>query len=212
MPDSLSAADALRSAIRAQLREARVCLPARVERYDASLQKADVWPLLYDAHVDEAGTRIASALGVVSNCPVVWPGGGGMRLTFPLAPGDTVLCLFCDRSLDAWLSHGGAVDPVDPRAHHLSDGIVLAGLHDFAHAWRGADTGGVSLGVDGGLQVHVKASHIGLGEENPAEAVALAGAVLARLTTLAAALNGIAPGSVALPLAGVGSSTVRVKS
>lgn len=151
----------------------RVSLPARVERYDASTQTADVKPLLKDAFVEEDGTRAIESLPVVTNVPVVFPGAGGFRLTFPVRAGDTVLLVFADRSLDAWLAQGGEASPSDDRRHNLSDAVAIPGLHPNNAPWSGAEEGVVTLGSDAGA----------------AEFVATADRVLARLNSIATIFN-----------------------
>src|SRR4029077_19438930 len=54
----------------------------------------------------------------------------GMKL--PIKPGDTGIALFCERSLQVWSQTGGAVDPADPRHHHLSDAVFVPGLYPFS--------------------------------------------------------------------------------
>jgi hypothetical protein len=49
----------------------------------------------------------------------------------PLTRGDYVLLVFCERSIDAWLSIGGIVDPDDYRKFDLSDAVAIPGLFPF---------------------------------------------------------------------------------
>ena len=58
---------------------------------------------------------------------VAWPGGGGMQTTWPLRPGDGMLLVFGQRSLEGWLS-GNDAAPDDPRRFDLSDCIAVPGL------------------------------------------------------------------------------------
>ena len=58
---------------------------------------------------------------------VAWPGGGGMLTTWPLKPGDGVLLVFAQRSLEGWLS-GNDAAPDDPRHFDLSDCVAVPGL------------------------------------------------------------------------------------
>lgn len=60
--------------------------------------------------------------------PVIFPGGGGFSLTFPIAEGDEVLVVFASRCIDAWWQSGGVQNQIEQRAHDLSDGIAIAGL------------------------------------------------------------------------------------
>lgn len=148
-------ANVLRGAIEAQLARVHVSLPGRVERYDATKQLVDVKPLLQETVTDADGNETPESLPVICNVPVVFPGAGGFRLTFPVAIGDTVLLVFTDRSLDEWLARGGELEPAHLRRHHLSDAVALPGLHPFSAPWTGAAADGLTLGKDGGAQVKV---------------------------------------------------------
>lgn len=61
--------------------------------------------------------------------PVVWPRSQGDKIgmTMPLRPGDGVMLVFAQRSLEGWLS-GQDVAPDDPRRYDLSDAIAIPGL------------------------------------------------------------------------------------
>ena len=144
-----SLAGVIRAALRAAAADLRVALPARVERVDLAQGRLDAKPLLKD--LVEAGAQPRTlALPVITNVPIVWPGAGGFRLTFPLAVGDTVLLVFSDRALDGWLERGGEVDPGDFRQHALSDAVAIPGLRPFSDPWTGAASDGATLGRDGG--------------------------------------------------------------
>ena len=156
-------ATVIRAAISGQLKGARVALPARVETYDANTQQVTAQPLVYDGYLDETGKRQSERLPVIAGVPVLFPGGGGFRVTFPIVAGDTVLLVFASSSLEKWLSLGGEVDPVDDRRHHISDGIAIPGLHDFAHPLASAPTSTMSMGKDGGPTIEISGSTIQAG-------------------------------------------------
>jgi hypothetical protein len=99
-----------------------------VTSYDAGKRRASVQPLIRRGYLDEAGKRQTELLPIVNNVPVVFLGSGGARIKFPVRPGDTVLLLFAEASLDLWLAKGGEVDPGDDRRFSLSDGIAIPGL------------------------------------------------------------------------------------
>jgi hypothetical protein len=121
-------ADVLRAALAADRADIHVLMPGRVTAYDAARRRASVQPLIRRGRVDEAGERQAELLPIVNEVPVVFPGSGGDRIKFPVRPGDTVLLLFAESSLDLWLARGGEVDPGDDRRFSLSDGIAIPGL------------------------------------------------------------------------------------
>lgn len=166
---------AILNAVKAQtFADLRVSMPARVEKYDDATQLADVQPLLKESYVDEEGERAIARLPVITNVPVVFPGGGGMRITFPVRAGDTVMLVFSDRSIDSWLAQGGEATPEDERRHHLSDAIAIPGLHPNNAAWSGIEANVVTIGDDAAAS----------------DFVALATATKNEITTLRDAVNG----------------------
>lgn len=123
-----SLSEPLRRALRQASSEMHVALPAQIERYDHTEQRADVLPLLRRAYVDGE----VQDMPVVPDVPVVWPRSGGAQMTMPVRRGDTVLLVFTDRSIDRWLAQGGNVTPDDRRQHDLSDAVAVPGLVPFA--------------------------------------------------------------------------------
>lgn len=123
--------EVIRKGIKAQLGDMRVCLPAKVEKYTPGEQKADISPLLRQVYkVDNAEVDMP----VITNVPVQWPsaGGGSSFLHLPLKTGDLGMVIFCDRSLDIYLSGDGSkVTPKDIRMHNVSDAIFIPGVHPF---------------------------------------------------------------------------------
>lgn len=130
-------------------RDLRVSLPGRIESYDPSTQTADVQPLVGEVFDGDDGQPVKYQLPVVTSVPILFQGGGGFRVTFPLAAGDNVLLVFGDRSLDTYLSGGGITNPDTQRRHNLSDAFAIPGLHPTNAAWTGAEAGVVTIGKDG---------------------------------------------------------------
>jgi hypothetical protein len=104
----------------------RVATPAKVIKYDATQQLADVeiqfLPILYQQ--EKPGPIITAA-----NVPVIFPRTHTGYLTFPVQIGDTGLLVVNDRALDKWLELGVPVDPQFPATHQLHDGVFFPGLH-----------------------------------------------------------------------------------
>ncbi|MBA3841171.1 MAG: hypothetical protein H0X39_00870 [Actinobacteria bacterium] len=174
-------ADVITGAIEVNRSNLRVALPGRVETYDAATQSCSVQLLVHDGVNDETGTRQPEKLPVITSVPVVFPGGGGGRLTFPIKAGDTVLCVFASSSIDRWLALGGEVDPVDDRRHHISDAIAIPGLHDFAHATAASSSAVVLEGSD-----------VRLGSQTAFQSALMGDSMVTALTTLFAALSAYA--------------------
>lgn len=168
-----TAADLARRAVRIALEQLRTAHPAQVLKWDAAAQRVDVQPLLLDVYEEEGGARATQKLPVITNVPVVFPGAGGFRLTFPVKVGDTVLLVFAERSLDTWLAKGGLADPVDVRTHHLSDAIAIPGLRSFADPLGPVRADACTLGEDDGAQVVVKDGTVHLGEHDANQALLL---------------------------------------
>lgn len=115
--------------IESHLTGVRVALPGRVVKYYAETQRADVQVEIQDGELDEDEQRKAVTLPIVADVPVVFPGAGGWRFTFPIAVGDGVLVVFASSSIARWKAAGGGiVDPADDRRHHLADAIAIPGL------------------------------------------------------------------------------------
>lgn len=150
LPRTPSLTQVISNAITGRLADVHTAIPAKVERYDATKQLVDATPLIKASHPLEDGEIETQALPTISNVPVVFPGGGGFRLTFPIQVGDTVLLVFSEASLDKWLQQGGTVDPLDTRRHHLADAIAIPGLHPFSAPSSGADTSVITIGSDSG--------------------------------------------------------------
>jgi len=128
-------------ATRAALLDTYVCRPARVEKYDAATQKADVVTLIKRRY-KQGDTAKITELPVIPSVPVSWPSAdnGSSFIHLPLKAGDYGYVIFADRSLDAWLSGSGAsVDPKDTRAHNINDAIFIPGLRTFSCALQGVN-------------------------------------------------------------------------
>lgn len=196
-PRSPSLGQVVRKAIEAQVAALRVSLPGRIEKYDPATRRANVKPLVRDVYFDMDGVRQADSLPVVTDVPVLFPGGGGYSLTFPVAVGDPCLLLFSDSSLDVWKARGGEVDPLEVRPHDLSNAVALVGLQDFAHA-TAAHADNVALGKSDGACVELTpAGDVLLHSGGAVDFVALAAKVKAELdamrstlASLVAAYNG----------------------
>lgn len=221
--------DVIDAAIERALGELYVCRPGKVVAYDAGKQSVDVQPIHRETYLDEDGEERTTSLPVIPRVPVMFPAGGGFRITFPLQPGDDVLLIFSDVGLDKYLSNGGQdVDPVALHQHDLTDAVAIPGLHPFSSPWGGASSSAMTLGADGGAQIHLKPQAIGLGAENPFDAVAMAQKVRDALQALIETFNGhthhvdvtgtstaqtgttATPGSPATGAPNVGSATVKV--
>ncbi len=137
--------NALRAGV---MRDLRVALPGRVESFDAATCMADVQPMVKETTKNDDGTTSQTSLPVLTGVPVMFPGGGGLRITFPMAAGDFVWVHFADRSIDAFLDQGTEAGPDDQRRHALSDAVCYPGVRPTNSAWTNVEAGVVTIGQD----------------------------------------------------------------
>jgi len=112
------------------LSDVHTAMPGKVEKYEYDKQRANVKPLVRRRYSD--GTEVD--FPVIAGVPVVFPRSAKASLTFPLEVGDTGLIIFCERSLDRWLSKGGVTDSVYSRKFDLSDAVFIPGMYPFSEA------------------------------------------------------------------------------
>lgn len=153
MNSTPSLADLLRRSGAALLDGMHVTLPAVVERYDPDRQCVDAQPTTTQEVRGEDGRLVTERLPVVTNAPVLFPGSGQYRITWPIEVGSVVVLHFTSVALDRWLSLGGeGVAPQDGRRHDLSSAFATPGGHSFA----GSTTPGTAAPTDA-LVLHAPA-------------------------------------------------------
>ncbi len=129
MANPVTLNDAAKAVVDYKLNNVNTAMPAAIVSYDYTVQKASVQPLLNKVWTDGTVTPYP----ILENVPVIFPAAGGGGLTFPVVESDTCLLLFCQRSMDLWLTTGGQVNPDDPRKFDLSDAMAIMGLFPFNH-------------------------------------------------------------------------------
>lgn len=127
--------EALQMAFHAMLAGCYSALPGVVTRVssDNQNQTVDVQPAYKLTNRNEDGSFSTKKMPVVLDCPIVWQGGGGMTLTFPIKPGNECLLVLASRCIDAWWAQGvdaqgNVPDTPDIRLHDLSDGFAMVGV------------------------------------------------------------------------------------
>jgi hypothetical protein len=199
-------AEVIGDAIDFRLRNTHVMLPGKVLDYDSGSQTATVMPLLKSPVLDRYGFVQTISKPPISHVPVVFPGGGGFRLTFPIQANDTVSLIFSDQSLDVWKSYGGEVDPIDLRIHDIGDCVAFPGLHPDNAAWTSVDGSHVQIGQDGSSP---------LAAARQTDSVSGSSAFMTWVGAVTTYINGIAPSTLVAqsnPLASIstGSGTVQI--
>lgn len=121
-------ADAINNAVLYRLMHVHTAMPGKVVSYDFATKKAQIQPMVDKKYTD--GTT--QPMPVLNNVPVIFPFAGGASITFPVNEGDFCLVVFCERSIDNFLSNGQQAPPTDPRKFDLSDGVAIMGLLPFS--------------------------------------------------------------------------------
>lgn len=92
-------------------------------------QRVDVLPSINDLRKDGTGEPGMQILGV----PVILPGSQSTLISFPINVGDTVLCIFSQRSMDNFkIGNGQPTTANDYRKFSDQDAIAIPGLFPFS--------------------------------------------------------------------------------
>ena len=156
-------------------------LPGRVTAYDASTRSATVVPTLADMD--------GEALPQIFKVPVAFPGGGGFSITCPLLPGDLVLLICAERSIEDFIGQGADQDPLDVRRHALTDAIAIPILWYFKKTPNRASQTDLVIGRDNGtLDIRItQGGKVTIGNEiSGVELLDILDRLLAGLTTATA--------------------------
>lgn len=160
----------------------------RISTFDKGNQTANV-EIQFKRRVTD--TEIAD-YPVLQDCPVFVLQGGGAYIDLPIAAGDYCLVLFNDRNIDTWWDTADVAQPDTRRKHSLSDGIAIVGINPRTSV----------RDIDGSIVRILGTSGPG-GEEPAARQKDTTGSSAADdatfwnwVTTISAAVNGLAPGSV----------------
>jgi protein gp138/GpV-like protein with Apex motif len=137
-------------------------LPCVVQSFPAisglSQMMLDAQPCIQAKVLDSQGNFQALSLPLLVDIPILWQGGGGVSLTFPIKQGDECLVVFSSRCIDAWWQLGADNIQVPPnqRMHSLSDGFALVGVRSLpreyavssTYAQLRTDDGNATISID----------------------------------------------------------------
>lgn len=126
--------EVIRTVMDSVLMDLCVCLPGKIVKYNSATQYADVQVQLLQEFQDGS----TETYPIIPNVPVKHPRamGGNAFVHMPLTPGDDVVIVFSQRSLDNWKTQGGIVNPDDSRKHHLTDAYALIGGSAIPNAFK----------------------------------------------------------------------------
>jgi hypothetical protein len=142
--------EALRAALDGRLADLWTSGPGIIEAVDADRQVATVQPAIQRPYRGPDGTVQMLTLPLLLDCPVQFPSGGGVTLTFPVAKGDECLVVFGARCMDSWWQSGGIQPPAEFRMHSLSDGYVIPGVRSQPRKLTAVSTTKAQLRNDAG--------------------------------------------------------------
>lgn len=157
-----SLSDVLDVALTSALADVHTSMPGVVVSYDAASRRASVQPLIQRAYFDEDDVRQVERYPVLPSVPVVMPGNSSVGLVWTVKPGDRVLIVFSESSMNQWLAQDSEGDPLDERRHSLSDALAIPGLNP---------TGDVTDDVGDALVLH--GDDVKLGSKDASKRVAL---------------------------------------
>lgn len=126
-------------------------LPGIVQSFDAAKRTVVVQPAIQAQVQQPDGSFVWVDLPLLLDCPVFFPSGGGVTLTFPIKAGDECLVVFASRCIDTWWQSGGYQNiQADLRMHDLSDGFALVGVASLPEVIPAISTSKAQLRNDAG--------------------------------------------------------------
>lgn len=96
--------------------------------FDPAKRTVTIQPAIQALVQSPNGDKAWVTLPLLVDCPVFFPGGGGVTMTFPIRTGDECLVVFSSRCIDSWYQSGGVQNQPMLRMHDLSDGFALVGV------------------------------------------------------------------------------------
>lgn len=134
--DTPNLGDLFRELQAATIGKLTIQLTGTVVSYDAERQEVVVRPdQNINRRVEDSADLVAEELPIVSGVPVMWNSwaNGAAAVTGVLQPGDPVVLMICDRSIDEWKA---ATDKpyaaADIRRCHLTDAMAYPGTRPGA--------------------------------------------------------------------------------
>ena len=138
------------------LRKVRTAIPGTIVAYDAETRRARVEPAVEMLLTDNRSMPRA----VILDVPVLWPSVGDWLIHFPLAAGDHVLLVFCQRDISGFkaLRRRGRL-PTD-RILDEQDAVALPGFGPTGRTTPASATGISIQSADGETAITVEDGHV----------------------------------------------------
>lgn len=162
MPSEPTIADIVKAALESRLTDLFGPMPAVVVAFNpgtvAAAPSVDVQPVVQRAlpSADDPDVLVSEPLPVVPNVPLVYLTAAGARITFPVAPGDTVLLVPLMLAITQWRLTGAPITTptTDQALHHLGNCVAIPGLIADAMIAEGVDP--LALVISSPAQINVE--------------------------------------------------------
>ena len=179
--------------VESALKRMHTSFPARVISYNSTAGTVSVQAMIMREYFDESENRQIEKLPVITDVPVMFPGGGGHRITFPILANDTITLFAASMSLELWHQTLGLqfVDPADSRRNALEDMYAVPGFRPLKNWHSDAPTDRMSLGLNDGVQINIDANEVRLGSNSASDRATMASELAAIKAFLAGAPGGI---------------------
>ncbi|UAV89677.1 putative baseplate protein [Pseudomonas phage COT4] len=122
--------DIIRTQFKIDMSEIYTALPCKIVNVyqDNKQQKVDVIPSVNNLMKDGTGEPSMQILGI----PIIFPGSSTTLISFPINSGDTVMCIFSQRSMDNFkIGNGEPTTANDYRKFSDQDAVAIPGLYPF---------------------------------------------------------------------------------
>lgn len=123
--------DYIQTQFQINMAEVYTALPCIVTNVSGNFenQRVDVQPSVNTLYKDGTSEEHTQILGV----PVLLPGSSTSMVSFPINVGDTVMCVFSQRSMDNFkIGNGQPTVPNDYRKFSDQDAVAIPGLFSFS--------------------------------------------------------------------------------
>jgi hypothetical protein len=145
--------EGLRRAIEGMQAGLWTAMPGTVINYDSAKMVVAVQPTIQGQFRQPTGEWTYVDMPPLLDCPVVFPGGGGFSLTFPVGQGDECLVVFASRCIDGWWYSGEVSRAMELRMHDLSDGFAIMGVRSLPRVLPAVSASSAQLRSDDGATV-----------------------------------------------------------